>query len=443
MKQAHWHELLFLWNNQESISVIPEFIGQNHQWNWTSPMPLECASHSVRLRSTYKNLISQWSPLQTIPDPPADKDLTCETQDFESVECHWNAGRNTYLIRFTKYFLNKSCVQRMQLGVGERNWTLTVQNPLGTVELTDLADLSKRVHMLAPESVTATDIEPRNASLRLQWATEKYCTLPLVCQIQLNGNEYIDTESHGIFMYEVTWGKRAEDSMSVQPSEHSVALSLDRNVKHVVTVKARNSYGWSSPSIITIPMLFPAMNSTKIFSNDQGFDLSWSASTAASGCGYVVDWCPTFSEFTMDWIKVPAKETKARVQSNSFKDGVRYTLTVYHSCAQGVTETLDKREGYVKELEISHGTFQLESKQNNSDIQITWKPIAPENLSAFIYGYRMYYSDGLNVSTDDPNAKSLTATNLNFSSYTFTVKALTSVGESGDSSISVAMNSPM
>lgn len=36
------------------------------------------------------------------------------------------------------------CSQKVQVDVGERNWTLTAQNKLGKVELLDRADLTKR-----------------------------------------------------------------------------------------------------------------------------------------------------------------------------------------------------------------------------------------------------------------------------------------------------------
>lgn len=41
---------------------------------------------------------------------------------------------------------------------------------------------------------------------------------------------------------------------------------------------------------------------------------------------------------------------------------------------------------------------------------------------------------------DNPEASTLTVRNLNISSYTFTVKALTSVGEGGENSITYQMN---
>ncbi|KAJ8394305.1 hypothetical protein AAFF_G00047120 [Aldrovandia affinis] len=39
----------------------------DHSWSWTSPIPLECTSHSVRVRSRHQQLISQWSIPHTIP----------------------------------------------------------------------------------------------------------------------------------------------------------------------------------------------------------------------------------------------------------------------------------------------------------------------------------------------------------------------------------------
>lgn len=38
----------------------------------------------------------------------------------------------------------KKCSLKVEVGAGERNWTLTAQNTLGKVELTDRADLMKR-----------------------------------------------------------------------------------------------------------------------------------------------------------------------------------------------------------------------------------------------------------------------------------------------------------
>ena len=39
---------------------MPDQIGSIHSWNWTSHLALECASHSVRLRSRHSNRTSPW-----------------------------------------------------------------------------------------------------------------------------------------------------------------------------------------------------------------------------------------------------------------------------------------------------------------------------------------------------------------------------------------------
>ncbi|KAG7266649.1 hypothetical protein CRUP_028366, partial [Coryphaenoides rupestris] len=87
--------------------------------------------------------------------PPRDRALTCETRDLESVECSWRADGNTVPLannRMQYKLLGSSCSDTSKskcrheerIEAGERNWTLTVENKLGTLELTDRADLTKR-----------------------------------------------------------------------------------------------------------------------------------------------------------------------------------------------------------------------------------------------------------------------------------------------------------
>ncbi|TMS08145.1 Leukemia inhibitory factor receptor [Larimichthys crocea] len=239
------YELVFLIEDKTvdnvEVAVTPEQIGSTHSWNWTSHLALECASHSVRLRSRYKNQTSSWKHEQKSPEiktlqegevfpkdrvfkvgstvtfccvlpegilfnkmylnrfesnttqisnqtyamtvrlekaatpscaivtcelsdrnkrspkacvyigyPPDDRDLQCETRDLRSVECHWNVGRETHVPQKSKtiyHLLGRECVNvkgeckmNVQVDAGERNWTLTAENQLGKVELTDRAD---------------------------------------------------------------------------------------------------------------------------------------------------------------------------------------------------------------------------------------------------------------------------------------------------------------
>ncbi|XP_069578066.1 oncostatin-M-specific receptor subunit beta-like [Brachyistius frenatus] len=249
-------------------------------------------------------------------------------------------------------------------------------------------------------------------------------------------------QSHGnIIDYDVTWVN------TVNASEHSVALSLDTSEEHVVTVKARNINGSSSPSTITIPSLGPdqtTVNTSWITGSDGGFNLSWLASPSAT-CGYVVDWCPTSGSGPVEWLKVPPNDTNAFIFSENFNDGVRYSLSIY-ACTQKAPVLVERREGYVRETRIEEKLFKpLTFKQQGADAEVSWHAIPLREQSAFIQGYTLYYWNNrgkvFSVSTDDPEATSLTATDLNITSYTFTVTAKTAVGECGNASITATLNS--
>ncbi|XP_046900981.1 leukemia inhibitory factor receptor-like isoform X2 [Hypomesus transpacificus] len=264
----------------EAIKVRSDQTGTQHLWSWRSPLPFECTTHAVRLRSRHLNKTSQWSPLQINPGktvlsepamvpmdtfvevghnltlccvtmgeepvmkfngtrvvtrignhsytitvhiqeplplctisavcktgtygtcvyagyPPDDRQLKCETRDLERVECHWNIGRPTQLIKrgsTTSYKLNgrscpqnttSNCIQTVDVGQGEVTWMLEAQNPLGIVKIKETADLMRRVRMLAPVNVVASEVNDRDVRLDWQWKPQKYKTLDMLCQVQL------------------------------------------------------------------------------------------------------------------------------------------------------------------------------------------------------------------------------------------------------------------
>lgn len=87
----------------------------------------------------------------------------------------------------------------------------------------------------------------------------------------------------------------------------------------------------------------------------------------------------------------------------------------------------------------------LKYEQKDSDVEISWDPVPLREQTAFIRGYVLYYWDDNNmvfsVSTHDPEATSLTARNLKITSYTFTVMAQTAVGQCGNTSTMVTLDS--
>ncbi|XP_076743181.1 leukemia inhibitory factor receptor [Maylandia zebra] len=421
------------------------------------------------------------------------------------------------------------CSQKVELDAAERNWTLTVTNPLGKLELHDRVDLTKRVHMVAPDKVAASTVNPRNISLKWSWTVKKYSNLNITCQVDVSdGNSNTKTEnigvgltaavikdliphwdydvrvrcgtsqhfwkwgdwsnsvkictkgdvpdaldvwmkvkadqaviswkvpltnqSHGeIFDYKVSWAKTKDKNQSnqtnVSRSNHSLTLTLDPSEEYMVTVTARNINGSSSPSTIIIPRsnLDTSEVKTSWISGSNGsFFLSWPDSPNAS-CGYIVDWCPVFGNCTFEWMKVPPNRTHTTVFSKNFEDGRRYLLSIY-ACTEGAAVLLQRRKGYIRETKIGVELFKLKYKQEDSAVEVSWEPIPLEKQTASIHGYILYYQDKsgnvFNVSTDDPEATSLTAKNLNISMYTFTVTASTAFGLCGNSSINVTLNPP-
>ncbi|XP_065325731.1 leukemia inhibitory factor receptor-like [Pelmatolapia mariae] len=429
--------------------------------------------------------------------PPGDSDLQCETRDLESVDCFWSVGRKMEELAIVrrKYQLHGSpcinghlgkCFQKVEVDAVERNWTLTVTNPLGKLELHDRADLTKRVHMVAPDKVAASTVNPRNISLKWSWTVKKYSNLNLTCQVHVSDGDSNTTvfqtenfgvgltaavikdliphwdydvrvqcgtaqhfwkwgdwsksvnictkgdvpdaldvwmkvkedqtviswkvplanQSHGeIFDYKVAWAKTKEKNQpnqtNVSRSNHSLTLTLDPSEEYMVTVTARNINGSSSPSTIIIPHHKSEVKTSWINGSNGSFFLSWPVSPNTS-CGYIVDWCPVFE---------------------NFEDGRRYLLSIY-ACTEGAPVLLQRREGYIRETKIEGELFKLKYKQEDSAVEVSWEPIPLEKQTASIHGYILYYQDKsgnvFNVSTDDPEATSLTAKNLNISTYTFT-----------------------
>ncbi|XP_053196481.1 leukemia inhibitory factor receptor-like [Scomber japonicus] len=616
--------------HNDQVAVTPGQIGFNHSWNWTSDLPLKYASHSVRLRSRYKNYTSEWKQEQTatgtnIPESikvfprdrlfkvgnrvtfycvlpvgysfekmylsrnsgtnmtntminnhtyaltvnlskppktsctdvkcqartndnktddhgacayigyiPGDNNLSCETRDLQSVECLWNVGKDTHLGNKspTAYHLlgrkcadgsKGRCSQKVQVSVGERNWTLTAQNHLGTVELTHRVDLTKRVHMFAPERVNTSVVNSRNVSLEWGWKVQQYSNLNITCQVNVSSgeintisgiglnfavlddlipywtytvvvrcrtsqhswkwsewssnitfhtktdvpdaldvwmhimdNQIIITwkmlqanQSHGhIINHEVTWAHtktpERKNRTKVDLPKDSLALSLNTKEEYIIGVTARNKNFSSPTSTITIPTVNPAnrVNTSRILGSDSGFNLSWSASPTAS-CGYIVDWCPLSGECRVEWLKVPPSETSVNIFSKNFKDGVCYLLSIY-ACTQGAPVLLERKEGYVREKRIPKDLFKpLIWTQVGSDVEISWNPIPLREQTAFITGYILHCLDNMGICnrTDDPEATSLTARNLKYTSYKFMVKAQTAFGECGDTTITAILNS--
>ncbi|XP_007575093.1 leukemia inhibitory factor receptor-like isoform X2 [Poecilia formosa] len=69
------YNVTILVENQEihsdGVWVAPGLVGSAHSWNWTSPLPMDCAAHTVRLRAQIDNQPSRLGQEWTLPDKEA------------------------------------------------------------------------------------------------------------------------------------------------------------------------------------------------------------------------------------------------------------------------------------------------------------------------------------------------------------------------------------
>uniref|UniRef100_A0A3B4TIC3 LIF receptor subunit alpha a n=1 Tax=Seriola dumerili TaxID=41447 RepID=A0A3B4TIC3_SERDU len=105
--------------------------------------------------------------------PPLLSDFVCETHDLTSAVCKWSEhSHNTNTING-----NKCSVSQW-----EGNWTLVAVNFLGQYSLTDSAELSHRVHPVAPANLRSV-VHAFNATVLWEWKYDSYSFLALVCQV--------------------------------------------------------------------------------------------------------------------------------------------------------------------------------------------------------------------------------------------------------------------
>uniref|UniRef100_A0A3B5KNS6 Fibronectin type-III domain-containing protein n=1 Tax=Xiphophorus couchianus TaxID=32473 RepID=A0A3B5KNS6_9TELE len=457
--------------------VAPGHVGSTHSWRWTSPLPMDCAAHTFRLRAQIQNQTSlldqdrnvfpqdalleagrsatfccivphgqqfgqmyldgntgnttkisehryaltvRLKPVMEsgadvhcetksgevhgasvfIGYPPGDEDLRCETRDLESVECRWNKGRNTMVEvqSQTRYELDGRCSKEVNIGGGERNWTLTAQNVFGKLKpparsvrlswswtVQRYHNLSLNCQMIVSDAdgsikhgvglkaAVLTDLRPnwkyevkvrcRTAqhfwtwsdwSSRVSFLTEGDVPDALDVWMQRKGSQTVivwkkllANQSHGdVTGYQVAWTRTTGSDQlhkeEVNASVHEYTLDGDS----VVTVTAKNQHGSSPPSTITVPPTSPGtmdMNLSCFTGSDGGLDLSWSHHPEAS-CGYMVDWFPALEGDRVDWLKLPPSQNRVRIKPT----GRRYSVSIY-ACTGGAPLLLERKDGFFTE----------------------------------------------------------------------------------------------
>ncbi|KAJ0067917.1 hypothetical protein NL108_011703, partial [Boleophthalmus pectinirostris] len=265
---------------------------------------------------------------------------------------------------------------------------------------------------------------------------------------------YEPRKSHGpIVSYEVTlWSPddNTRHTQMVAPEMFTIPVNLSTTfnniTKVIASVVAKNPAGPSPPASVDLPLHVKDLDPeaiTKADFREGAFPLSWQ-SDANSSCGYVVEWyeascqrnCP------VEWIKVGEEITNVSIKSDAFEPGVRYYLSVY-SCSSEAPELLKRWQGYTQELTPS-SSVQLSTKQEDSDIVISWSEIPSTHHRGFLLGYNVYLNNGSQLTplaSLSSQENSYTVKGFPLGSYKFTVKAFTSAGEDTGGTASITLES--
>lgn len=187
---------------------------------------------------------------------PDDRGLQCETRDLQSVECTWTAEKTHLNVPniLQKYHLLEAsskdedmvsveckdtvgtCKKKVEIDSGERTWKVVSENMLGKVELTDTADLNKRVRMFAPEELKIQAAPSGNVALNWTWEQQQYHNLNITCRVNISSRESIHRtliEASGVGLH------------------HAVLANVVPDVLHNATVQcgtAAHFWKWGDPS---------------------------------------------------------------------------------------------------------------------------------------------------------------------------------------------------
>uniref|UniRef100_A0A3Q1J9P8 Fibronectin type-III domain-containing protein n=1 Tax=Anabas testudineus TaxID=64144 RepID=A0A3Q1J9P8_ANATE len=268
--------------------------------------------------------------------PPLLSDFVCETHDLNSAVCHWNDKRDTSLYgkRGTVYSLNKRyhltfCTSAQWEGT----WTLVAVNRLGQYSLTDSAEISHRVHPVAPINLSSV-ASAWNATVSWNWIYSSYSSLDLVCEVDLTSQ----------------WSK-TNYTFSGVGLMSVVLLDLHPDEKYVVHVRcgAQQNFwkwgNWSKPFSFKTKTFAPDVPNVWIWMNrDKTGQIIWKPLTQRQSHGQITGFevtlcnseenCQNTENVSADTFAVPINFTQvANLSSDS-----KATATVIARNAAGLSQ---------------------------------------------------------------------------------------------------------
>uniref|UniRef100_A0A8C2T5K0 Leptin receptor n=1 Tax=Coturnix japonica TaxID=93934 RepID=A0A8C2T5K0_COTJA len=414
-----------------TVSALKKKLAVPLHWTWDSDLPLECMSHSVRIRSKAEasKTWSQWSLWETIPGPPdTPRDFSCQTRNMREITCTWDQGQDTYLY-----------------GSHSSKYKLSEQYVLSFITLSGL------------QPYTSYTARVRCGAAKHFWRWSEW-SKPHSFRTKEKGVSEAGFQANGeIISYEVTW-ERADRSkpehISLSSDCNSTRIFID-NHPYRIRIIARNDVGYSHPTVLIIPA---ATDTEKKLNNselkeehvngtDGGILISWKPRDKSES--YIIDWCnyPMLQPCDLQWKRFGPNTSSALIKSGESIIYIFFLMSKY-SMLRALSEfrilkfvqyflffPAPRFDPDVKKVELSY-----------HEVTLHWDPYPTDEIHpGFLRGYHVYVglvtlirnicfilggSVLCKFTIENPEEKTYTLKHLTANTkYKFAIKAYTGGGE--------------
>ncbi|OXB76737.1 UNVERIFIED_CONTAM: hypothetical protein H355_007012 [Colinus virginianus] len=288
---------------------------------------------------------------------------------------------------------------------------LNVHKDLALQQLLVEWDVGKSAH--DAELVMSFEIQVRRADEAIVWTYNSSGTQLYRNSITLGGlqpyTSYTARQETGfqangeIISYEVTWKKVVDRSkpkhISLSSDRNSTRISID-NHPYRISIKARNSVGYSHPSVMIIPgaadtekkLSSSELKEEHVNGTGNGILISWKPRDKSDS--YIIDWCnfPMLQPCDLQWKRFGPNTSSALIKSAAFVPGVRYNFHIYVSAANRAS-LLEKKTGYLKELPPRFDPDVKKVELGYHEVTLYWDAYPTDEMHpGFLRGYHVYVS---------------------------------------------------
>ncbi|KAK6492956.1 leukemia inhibitory factor receptor-like isoform X2 [Huso huso] len=463
------YEIQVLWTEKMEVihteSYAAQLDSQNKtfQWSWISGVPLNCTSHSVRIRSistdilmNSKNGSSDWSKLQTIPGADDSKSVMFPVDKVVRVGTNMTfccvAGRGKRIKTLVYGAEHLPC---SELGIRSKaitKYNLPPSNSAGTNIMCNLDPphlLGTVVFVGYPPDDQQLECETRDLqNIVCYWSPGRQTML-------LREHRTFYTLTERISGKNASCHQANDDDADLNDDKHKCNFPvISGQQMYKFLLKAKNPLGEVktnytlnlytrvypySPSKVTV--LCTGSRQTKLF-------LSWGVSYKNMTCLCQFEIVTNNKEKQLKNFTLPDQEANAlsRVTVDQLYPDTSYSFRTRCASAEhfwkwsswSESKTCKtQEEAPSKALDVWREIKRTEHGQN---VLVKWKPLPHSDAKGTIVKYEITWNDVNEVGEQSaiaPVSVNSTELHLNFSDYVISVRAVNSVGSSPSSQIRI------